>query len=1161
MSENTPIEQVVDMFDEAWHRGDRPSVGKFLERVPERSHEEFLNLLLPIEIEYRSNAGEEVKTSDYDELGSTAQSIVARLISTPRTIEDQLIPSKQSEDANELVSQDSRQIGPYRLVEQIGEGGMGSVWLAEQERPVRRQVALKLIKPSLASKEVIARFEAERQALAMMDHPNIAKVFDAGTTETGSPFFVMELIDGTPLNVYCDDHKLSIRARLKIMIDVCGAIQHAHQKGILHRDLKPSNVLVGEANGKSVPKVIDFGLAKATEHATRLTDKTMFTEFGQVVGTLQYMSPEQAAMDSMDIDTRTDIYSLGVMLYELLAGSPPLDQESMGKKALLHVLEMIREKEPPRPSTRLSSAKHRSEDISRLRKIAPSKLQSILKGELDWIVMKAIEKDRKRRYETATGFADDMQRFLGNEAVVARPPSSWYRIQKFTQKNRVVACSLLGVALILFGAVAVSSWFAVASNKARVSAEASENAAISEANNNLQMLEIMTGSFISTSPEKGATSGTTVTDILLNATLKVEAADLPDTSKADLLQAIGYAFYGNGAYDEAIGVQRTCLTTRQKLLGDSDKDTVIAVANLANSLRAAGQNSDALKLNIKAYDSCMLVFGPQHARTISTLSNLAICYGACGQYKEALEAEKKAVGLNEQFVGAEHPQTLTSMANLALSCAEFGKLETAMKLNIKVLGLRKKVLGERHPHTLTSMLNLANSYFKDGEMDKAVELASKTLHLQRDVLGDDHPETLSTQQSLSFMHAQNGQHAYAIRLAQNVLQSRKRVQGDDHPDSLMAMQNIANIFNQASRHSDALNICEKLCSLRGKVLGIEHPDTLSSMGNLGISYGKVGRWNDAVVQLEETYSRMSKALGDSDSDISLLIEYLAYSYDMLGDQQLRSGKIIKSLESYVRSQKYYQKVVDENPSNVQAKRKLMLTYESLGDANLKLQNFSNAIESFKNGLAACKELVSLSPANARLQQNLWAFNSNLGTALSEQGDYSRAAKSFGEAAVVLRAMAESGLNGQEANANLKSLEKKIRQAKANAIALGEWNLLLKQPKNELAEYLNIRCVEFSQKGDTEKATRAAAELSKLEHPSAKQLYNAACVFALAAASIGQSIETGKLTNQKKEWIAQAMSCLKRSVGAGWEDFDYMDADPDLSILRDLPEFRILGKDQ
>ena len=318
----------------------------------------------------------------------------------------------------ELVERKKRKrIGPYKLLQQIGEGGMGAVWKAEQEKPVRRMVAIKLIKSDIASEEITARFEAERQALAMMDHQNIAKVLDAGSTDDGSPFFVMELVKGVPLTKYCDENKLSINERLQLFIHVCKAVQHAHQKGIIHRDLKPSNVLVTLYDGEPVPKVIDFGLAKALEHTTKLTDKTMFTEFGKIVGTLQYMSPEQAETNAMDVDTRTDIYSLGVMLYELLTGSTPLDKETLGNNLLLRVLEIIREKEAARPSDRLSASGAAVKGISDQRKIAPAKLRQILRGELDWVVMKALEKNRTRRYDTAGDFALDISNYLTGDTV------------------------------------------------------------------------------------------------------------------------------------------------------------------------------------------------------------------------------------------------------------------------------------------------------------------------------------------------------------------------------------------------------------------------------------------------------------------------------------------------------------------------------------------------------------------------------------------------------------------------------------------------------------------------------------------------------------------------------------------------------------------------
>lgn len=378
---------------------------------------------------------------------------------------DTTVPAKRDTDSV------SETIGPYKLLQMLGEGGMGQVWMAEQKEPVRRRVALKLIKSGYDNKQVIARFEAERQALAMMDHPSIARVLDAGTTRQGQPFFVMELVQGIPFNRYCDQNKLSINDRLQLFIPICQAIQHAHQKGIIHRDLKPSNVLVTLYDGKPVPKVIDFGLAKALQPTLHLTDKTMFTEYGQVVGTLQYMSPEQAEMNQLDVDTRTDVYSLGAMLYELLTGSTPIDQEMLRQQAILRVLESIRESEPPRPSTRLSSSTQDAvSGISAQRQIDPNQLKSILRGELDWIVMKALEKDRTRRYDTASSFAEDIERYLNGETVRARPPTTSYRLQKYVRRHKTLVGSVLAIAALLIGAVGVSSWFAYAANKARVRA-------------------------------------------------------------------------------------------------------------------------------------------------------------------------------------------------------------------------------------------------------------------------------------------------------------------------------------------------------------------------------------------------------------------------------------------------------------------------------------------------------------------------------------------------------------------------------------------------------------------------------------------------------------------------------------------------------------------
>lgn len=362
-------------------------------------------------------------------------------------LESPVVGPLETEAASDSDDPPSQQIGPYKLLQQIGEGGMGTVFMAEQTRPVTRRVALEIIKPGMDSKSVIARFEAERQALAMMDHPNIAKVLDAGTTDNGRPYFVMELVKGVPITTYCDDHKLTIRERLELFSQVCQAVQHAHQKGIIHRDIKPSNVLVAQYDGKPVPKVIDFGVAKAI--SLTLTEKTMFTEFGTIVGTLEYMSPEQAQFNQLDIDTRSDIYSLGVLLYELLTGETPFDGKRLRSSAFEEVLRILREEEPPKPSNRISTVGEKATKISTNRALDAIKLGTTIRGDLDWIVMKALEKDRTRRYETASAFLGDIGRFLNNGLVEARPPSKLYRLQKLYHRNAILMKSLALVSLAL----------------------------------------------------------------------------------------------------------------------------------------------------------------------------------------------------------------------------------------------------------------------------------------------------------------------------------------------------------------------------------------------------------------------------------------------------------------------------------------------------------------------------------------------------------------------------------------------------------------------------------------------------------------------------------------------------------------------------------------
>ncbi|HEV8066807.1 MAG TPA: protein kinase [Planctomycetaceae bacterium] len=449
------VEDRIEAFEQAWQRGARPPIADYL---PADRGIRFAALveLVHIDVERRAKAGESARVESYTEQFPELADLIESAETPPGAGGTSVNGVASTKSIQTVSEQPGAVIGPYKLMEQIGVGGFGLVFVAEQQRPVRRKVALKVIKPGMDTREVVARFEAERQALAMMDHPNIARVYDAGATDSGRPYFVMELVRGVPITDYCDQNHLTLRERLELFVSVCQAVQHAHQKGIIHRDIKPSNVLVTLQDGKPVAKVIDFGVAKALYQP--LTDRTIYTRFAQMIGTPLYMSPEQAEAGGLDVDTRSDIYSLGVLLYELLTGMTPFDRRRLARAAYDEVIHIIRNEEPPKPSTRLSKSTQSLPAIAAQRKTDPARLSKMFRGDLDWITMKALEKDRTRRYETASGLAADIARYLNDEPVEASPPSTAYQLRKFARRYRTVLATAAAFVLLLVAAAVNMTW-------------------------------------------------------------------------------------------------------------------------------------------------------------------------------------------------------------------------------------------------------------------------------------------------------------------------------------------------------------------------------------------------------------------------------------------------------------------------------------------------------------------------------------------------------------------------------------------------------------------------------------------------------------------------------------------------------------------------------
>ena len=790
-------------------------------------------------------------------------------------VEELLSHDQEPGDSDDANSPPDR-IGSYRLLQKVGEGGMGEVWEAEQEGPIRRRVALKLVKWGMDTKEVLARFDSERQALALMNHSNIAKAYEAGATEEGRPFFAMEYVKGVPLTEYCDARRLSTRERLTLFVRVCDGVQHAHQKGVIHRDIKPSNILVTVEDDKPVPKIIDFGVAKAISQ--RLTERTLFTELGQWIGTPEYMSPEQAELTGLDVDTRTDVYSLGVVLYELLAGTQPFDSTELRTAGFDEMRRLIREEEPPRPSTRVSSLGDVSKTAAERRRTDIRGLARTLRGDLDWIVMKALEKDRTRRYGSPSNLADDVGRYLRNQPVEAGPPSTTYRLRKFVSRHRVgVTAGAALVMLLVAGVIGTSAGLLKAQREAEMARKAED---------------VLAGVFGTLDPQHPMGRALTTRQVLDFGTERVntELEGMPKV-QARLLATLGQAYLNLGHFDEALPLLERSLSIRERELGGGHP----AVASTYSTLGwvqywladfRGSRESFERSLGIRELSGLST-----DAEVARSLSDLAFLEWRSGHFEVADELFGRALATIRSTDEANGLTAAEVYYQRSLLWINQGRYEEACEILNRALKIRRDALGDDHSAVGWVYHLLALCHRGVGDIETSVSYAQRALEIFERELGHDHWSVAFPVTTLADASRMTGDRDTARQYYERGLAIRRATLPPDHPDQRYSLIPFGEFLMEADEIDEAQVLFEEAVRVTEKTLGPDHPETAMSRVHLSLIDWARGNHQEALTGFDDAMKVYRKHLPPNHPIIPVNLFFQASSAAQLGQSEIAVARL------------------------------------------------------------------------------------------------------------------------------------------------------------------------------------------------------------------------------------------------------------------------------